>query len=99
MQAQRKTLIGCALLFLTIAGTCWGVWDTQWARHPNQLFGQLRQPGPDEKGVAKLPTRLATRLPAEKPNRRQAATFPPPPIHLFSTTATVNTLIDNSPPT
>src|SRR5438876_9171454 len=59
MQAQRKTIIGCALLFLTIAGTCWWVWDTQLARHPNQLFGQLRQQGPDEKGVAKPPRRLA----------------------------------------
>ncbi len=73
MQAQRKTIIGCALLFLTIAGTCWWVWDTQLARHPNQLFGQLRQQGPDEKGVAKPPRRLATRLPGEQTKRWQAA--------------------------
>jgi len=75
MQAQRKTIIGCALLFLTIAGTCWWVWDTQLARHPNQLFGQLRQQGPDEKGVAKPPRRLATRLPGEQTKRWQAAKF------------------------
>jgi len=73
MQAQRKTIIGCALLFLTIAGTCWWVWDTQLARHPNQLFGQLRQQGPDENGVAKPPRRLATRLPGEQTKRWQAA--------------------------
>ena len=40
-----------ALLFLTIAGTCWWVWDRQLARHPTQLFGQLRQQGLTKKEV------------------------------------------------
>lgn len=43
IQTRRKTVIGCALLLLTIAGACWWVWSTQLARHPNQLFGQIRQ--------------------------------------------------------
>jgi hypothetical protein len=43
MQTRWRIVIGCALLLLTLTAICRWVWDTQLARHPNQLFGQLRQ--------------------------------------------------------
>ncbi len=45
MLQRRKRIIvtTCALLLVLLGGGCWGIWYTQLARHPNQLFGQIHQ--------------------------------------------------------
>jgi WD40 repeat protein len=70
MQTRWRIAIGCALLLLTLAGICWWVWETQLARHPNQLFGQFRQ--------GQAPMSMCWGISTDGTTIRLAAAAPPP---------------------
>ncbi len=80
-QTRKRTIItGCALLLFLLGGCCWGIWDTQLARHPNQLFGQLHQ--------HQAPTSMCWGVSTDGSTVRLSVAAPPPFVYRAETFST-----------